>query len=109
MRVGVVRHDITGSELEGIHTDCARAAVDQTLRDKTSDRVTDGAILTELVFILECKTTFAAVRRQVIGCSDEIEDLLDFVRTAARVHRISANSAQVIEVDTQHLAIPRYS
>ena len=84
-RIGVVPDQIAAPNLDRIHPDRSRRAIDEPFRHRTGYGMTDRAILAHDIFVLEGDARAGAIVANRVGTADEVDDLVGLDRAGARI------------------------
>src|SRR5579871_5557149 len=98
-RVSVVGNQIAPANLYRIDPDFCRGEIDQTLGDRTCNRVTDRAVLAHDILVLEHDARAGAVVFRRIRPTNEIDDLIGFDCARARIHRIGTDAGETVDLE----------
>src|SRR5262245_43248937 len=101
----VVRDQIAAADLQRVHADLGGSEFHEPFGDGSRDRMTNGAVLTHHIFVLEYDAGTGAVIRSGVGAAGEVDDLVRFDATRARIDRVGADAGEVVDFPGGYRAV----
>src|ERR1700739_3403531 len=97
--IAFVRYEVTPAYFDGVQSDSQRGQIHEPFRHGARDRMPNRPVLTHYILVLEHDPGTRTIVAGRIGTADEVDDLVGFDRTGARVHRIGTDTGEIVDLE----------